>query len=99
MVRGIHRQWKQPISFTFLNGPIKAADLKKIITGAITACQNIGFKVVATVCDQGSANQAAINSLLANTKKSVYEKAQRTNISVLLLMKKKLCLCLMFHIC
>jgi hypothetical protein len=68
MVRGIHRQWKQPISFTFSNGPIKATDLKKIITGAITACQNIGLKVVATVCDQGSANQAIINSLLADTK-------------------------------
>jgi hypothetical protein len=37
-----------------------------MITGAITACQNIGLKVVATVCDQGSANQNAINSLLAD---------------------------------
>jgi hypothetical protein len=33
----------------------------------IKECQRIGLEVVVTVCDQGGANQAVINSLLKDT--------------------------------
>jgi hypothetical protein len=67
MIKGICRQWKQPFSFTFSSGPTKQLQLKDMITKVITSCQNIGLEVVATVCDQGSSNQAAISALLKET--------------------------------
>ncbi|KAK9678986.1 Transposase protein [Popillia japonica] len=75
MVKGIYRQWKQALSFSFSNGPTKSIDLKNMLVEVIRECQNIGLKVMATVCDQGSANQAAINSLLRETR----EQCQRAN--------------------
>ncbi|KAJ8910063.1 hypothetical protein NQ315_013318 [Exocentrus adspersus] len=68
MVKGIYRHWKQPIAFTASNGPIKSNELKTLIHSMIEKCQSIGLEVIATVCDQGSANQAAINMLLKDTK-------------------------------
>jgi hypothetical protein len=67
MIKAIFRQWKQPFSFTFSSGPAKSVDIKNMITEVITSCQNIGLKVVASICDQGSFNQAAINALLKQT--------------------------------
>ncbi|CAH1382038.1 unnamed protein product [Tenebrio molitor] len=67
MVKGIHRQWKQAVSFNFSSGPIKSQKLKPLLLEIIKECKQIGLEVVATVCDQGSANQAVINSLLKDT--------------------------------
>jgi hypothetical protein len=39
----------------------KSVDIKNMITEVITSCQAIGLKVIASICDQGSSNQAAIN--------------------------------------
>lgn len=74
MVKGIFRQWKQPLAFTFSHGPMKAVVLKSLIEGIIQECQNIGLKVVSTICDQGSANQAAINTLLYETKEEHHQR-------------------------
>ncbi|ENN74456.1 hypothetical protein YQE_08948, partial [Dendroctonus ponderosae] len=68
MLRGIYRQWKQPIAFTFSKGPVRPINLKKMITNLIEHCQSIGLIVIATVCDQGSTNQTAIKILLDETK-------------------------------
>lgn len=68
MLKGISRQWKQPIAFTFSNGPTDSTTLKDLIKNLIRECQNMGFNVVATICDQGSNNQAAINKLIAESK-------------------------------
>lgn len=76
MLKGLFRQWKQPIVFTFSSGPIKSIKLKEIITLVIKECHRVGLEVVATVCDQGAANQAAINSLLEKTKVEL----QRNNL-------------------
>ncbi|KAJ8972957.1 hypothetical protein NQ317_000791 [Molorchus minor] len=64
LVKGLYKQWKQPVCFTFSSGPVKTLTLKQMINTVITECQTIGLDVVASVCDQGSANRAAINSLL-----------------------------------
>jgi hypothetical protein len=66
-IKGIYRQFKQPFSFCFSHGPIKAVKLKILIQEVITECQKIGLKVVTTICDQGSANQSAINLLMKAT--------------------------------
>lgn len=67
MLKGVHRQWKQAIAFTFSSGPIKSANLKVLLIKIIQECRKIGLIVVGTVCDQGSANCAVINSLLRDT--------------------------------
>ncbi|KAJ8935141.1 hypothetical protein NQ314_012959, partial [Rhamnusium bicolor] len=70
MIKGICRQWKQPFSFTFSSGPAKSPEIKDMIKKVITSCQSIGLNVVATICDQGSSNQAAINALLKETNEN-----------------------------
>lgn len=68
MLRGVYKQWKQPISFSFTSGPVKSQVLKPLIREAIIACQDAGFNIVATVCDQSGPNCTAINGLIKDTK-------------------------------
>lgn len=68
MLRGIKRKWKQPIYYNFVNGGTKNVDIVRIIKEVIRKCHSIGLHVIATVCDQGANNQAAINFLLKQTK-------------------------------
>lgn len=63
MARGICRKWKQPVAYYFNEGGMKTDVLVKNIKEVITACQNVGLKV----CDQGTANVAAINKLYAES--------------------------------
>lgn len=44
----------------------------------IRECQSVGLHVIATVCDQGSANQAAINLLLKDTN-AIYQRKNEEN--------------------
>ncbi|XP_063226617.1 uncharacterized protein LOC134533179 isoform X1 [Bacillus rossius redtenbacheri] len=64
MVRGLKKRWKQPIAFAFIEGSTKTTDLVRCIKDVVTAVQQTGLKVVGTICDQGTSNQAAINYLL-----------------------------------
>lgn len=64
MVKGLFRQWKQPICYTFTGGPHKSLSLKDLIKVLFEKCHSIGLKIMTTVCDQGGANQAAINQLI-----------------------------------
>nr|XP_034824778.1 uncharacterized protein LOC117982524 [Maniola hyperantus] len=68
MVRGIIKKFKQPVYFTFCRGSTKADSLKAQIKTVIKEVEATGLKVVATVCDQGASNRAAINSLLNETR-------------------------------
>lgn len=63
MIHGLHKTWKQPIAFYFTRDTIKTADLKYLIKEVITALQGIGLEVLATVCDQGPTNRAAVDQL------------------------------------
>lgn len=49
LVRGIKRKWKQPVSFYFTDGGMKAADLAVTLKTNITRLQGIGLTVVDTV--------------------------------------------------
>jgi hypothetical protein len=64
MLRGINGKWKQPIAYTFSKSSTKTIDLVRILKAIIKECTEIGFKILATVSDQGSTNQAAINYLM-----------------------------------
>lgn len=68
LLKGVFRQWKQPIVFTFSNGPCKNVAIKRLLVEIIKKCHSIGLNIIATVCDQGSSNQTAIKNLLQETK-------------------------------
>ncbi|CAG9112952.1 unnamed protein product [Plutella xylostella] len=68
MVRGIIKKFKQPVSYTFCRSSTKTMSLKEQIKEIIGEIQKTGLRVVATVCDQGATNRAAINSLLEDTR-------------------------------
>ncbi|KAJ8913902.1 hypothetical protein NQ315_005699 [Exocentrus adspersus] len=63
MVRGIKKNYKIPVAIYFTKDTIKTNMLKQLIVVVIEVLQGIGFHVMATVCDQGPTNRAAINLL------------------------------------
>lgn len=78
MLKGVFRQWKQPIVFSFHNGPISAITLKRLIKDIILECFSIGLDVIGTVCDQGSTNRRAIKELLNETEE-LFTRKNETN--------------------
>ncbi|KAJ8935620.1 hypothetical protein NQ318_006463 [Aromia moschata] len=76
MIKGAVKNLVQPVSFTFSNGPIKTNKLVEAIKLVVKECQKIGLKIVASICDQGAANVAAINRLLQETKQMQTEEGQ-----------------------
>lgn len=67
LLRGIHRKWKQPIAYYFCQSATKTPQLIKCINEVITAVQTTGLKIMTTVCDQGTSNVKAINTLKEKT--------------------------------
>ncbi|KAJ3648785.1 hypothetical protein Zmor_020561 [Zophobas morio] len=63
MVRGVRRQWKQVIAYYFTSHTVSAENLRFLIIEIILQLQEVGLTVVATVCDQGPTNGAAVNQL------------------------------------
>jgi hypothetical protein len=63
MLRGLHRKWKQPVSYFFVQASMTAAELCKNLKIVIRRVLEAGFKVVTTVCDQNATNVSAINML------------------------------------
>ncbi|GLV32870.1 hypothetical protein CBL_01763 [Carabus blaptoides fortunei] len=68
MVRGLVKQWKQPVYFSFCKGMTHADSLQSQLVLVVRELQKIGLKVISTVCDQASANVKAIHDLQANTQ-------------------------------
>jgi hypothetical protein len=76
MVRGIIKKYKQPVQFTFCAETTKTIHLKKMIQTVTKKIQECGLKVVATICDQGVTNVAAINLLLKETEEMYVRKGE-----------------------
>ena len=70
MIRGLRRPWKQVLVYYFTVNTICTEYLKNLIFTLINQSQNIGLKVVSTVCDQGPTNQAAVTQLCAETNET-----------------------------
>ncbi|KAB0801097.1 hypothetical protein PPYR_05451 [Photinus pyralis] len=64
MLRGCRKKWKQPIAYAFSEHSMAQSVLVKMIKEIISQSQSIGLNVVATICDQGLTNMAAINQLI-----------------------------------
>nr|CAH7720854.1 unnamed protein product [Callosobruchus chinensis] len=64
LIRGLVRNWKQPLAYTFCKSSTKTVVLVRLIKKIIMRCQQAGLKVLCTICDQGATNQAAISYLM-----------------------------------
>ena len=58
-----------PISFNFCDGTTKSDQLQCCIKEVVKALKDAGFKVVASVCDDASTNESAINQMIQDTIK------------------------------
>jgi hypothetical protein len=68
---GIFKKWQQPIYFSFSSSSTKSFVIVDVLKQFIGEIQKCGLKIIATICDQGTANQAGINTLL-NESRSIY---------------------------
>ncbi|EFN69434.1 hypothetical protein EAG_03194, partial [Camponotus floridanus] len=59
---------KMPIGYGFCNSTTSSIQLSRCVKTWLTFLQRCGFRPKATVCDQGAANIAAINSLILETR-------------------------------
>ncbi|CAH1993713.1 unnamed protein product [Acanthoscelides obtectus] len=50
MVRGLVKNWKQPLAYTFCRSSTKSVILVRLLTKIITRCQQAGLKVICTIC-------------------------------------------------
>jgi len=69
MLRGIKKKWKQPIAYYFCNGTTKTDHLVMYIKQVISSLLTTGLQIIATVCDQGATNVAAIRRLKEETNR------------------------------
>lgn len=76
MLRGVAEKWKQPVAYFFTQGAMKTAEIMRNLKIIISKLNEIGFDIIATVCDQLSANRSAINQLIADTKADYLRKGQ-----------------------
>lgn len=68
MLRGCRKKWKQPVAYAFSEHSMAQPVLVKMIKEIISQSQSIGLNVIATICDQGQTNMAAINQLIKDTQ-------------------------------
>ncbi|CAI6351086.1 unnamed protein product [Macrosiphum euphorbiae] len=78
MIKGITKKYKQPMSYTFCQSSTNKHDLANQIRKVIQAVTSVGLKVVATICDQGTSNSAAIR-VLHNYTKEYYLRRNENN--------------------
>lgn len=71
MIRGLKARWKLPIAHFFSCGVTKSEALADIVKRTIRELVNVGLRVRAIVCDQGSTNRKAM-FLLGVTKTKPY---------------------------
>ncbi|XP_024941956.1 uncharacterized protein LOC112494523 [Cephus cinctus] len=79
ILRGVERNCMMPLTYNFCKSSTSANQLARCIEEIVQAVTNSGFKIVATVCDQGATNVSCINTLLRETRRKYFsEKTQFT---------------------
>ncbi|CAI6374112.1 unnamed protein product [Macrosiphum euphorbiae] len=68
MVRGIVKNFKQPICYSFCKSTTNRYDLANQIREVVRAVHLTGLNIISSICDQGATNTAAINILMNDTK-------------------------------
>lgn len=76
MLRGIQKNYKQPLAYTFCSATTPKMDLVVQIKYIIAKLNSIGLKVIATICDQGATNVSAINYLIEQHRQECIRNGQ-----------------------
>jgi len=63
MVQGLKKKFKLPVAYFFVHGTVSSAKLSTLIKNLIISLEEVGFKILTTVCDQGPTNTGALNLL------------------------------------
>lgn len=84
MLRGLHSGWKLPISYNFCHKVTNVAQLMRCVKEHVEKVQEAGFHIVASVCDQGTTNVAAIKELVqrSNIKRNKENRVQSQTFEV-----------------
>jgi len=82
MLRGLNTRWKMPISYNFCAKTTNTAQLIRCIKEHIHKINKAGFHIVATVCDQGASNTAAIKKLILQTRNEISKKEHKVNDNI-----------------
>lgn len=59
MMKELYSEWKIPIAYGFCQAATPYQQLIEVISDVILLAKEVGLETVASVCDQGSNNQAA----------------------------------------
>lgn len=76
MVRGLLKNYKQPVCYTFSQSATKGPELAKQLKAVISQMQGASLIVVATVCDQGTSNVHCLKLLLQETRTALLRMGQ-----------------------
>lgn len=76
IIRGLIKNYKQPVAFTFSQAATKGPELAKQLKAVIRELQDAGLIVVATVCDQGTNNVQCIKLLKQETEAQCLRKGE-----------------------
>ncbi|XP_041968614.1 uncharacterized protein LOC121725650 isoform X1 [Aricia agestis] len=85
MIRGLIKNYKQPVAYTFSQSATKGPELAKQLKAVVTELQNAGLIVVATVCDQGTNNVHCIKYLLQETRGILLRKLEEPVGNIILI--------------
>lgn len=72
LIKGGQCPWKHPIIYSFCKGATPWQTIAKTFKDIVKRLHDIGIKVIASICDQGSNNIKAINSLIFDIKRNVF---------------------------
>ncbi|KAH9645396.1 hypothetical protein HF086_000014 [Spodoptera exigua] len=75
MVRGVKKNYKQPVAYYFTQN-LNKIELKNVIKDVIRKVFATGLKILATVCDQCTTNVGAIESLITESKEMFLRKGK-----------------------
>ena len=72
MIKSLYDSYKFPVLYAFTSGREDGAKTAELVRRSISAIQEVGFKVRASVCDRPSKHLAALRILGATPDKPVY---------------------------
>lgn len=82
IVRGLYSNWKLPLAYFLTGSSMSSLILKDLIVDVIEKCFELGFNIVALVCDQGSNNYSALKHLGCCKEKPLIEIKGKTIFSI-----------------
>ncbi|XP_050293323.1 uncharacterized protein LOC126733910 [Anthonomus grandis grandis] len=70
MLTNLKRKWTHPVFYSFSHGPIKPADIIKILELILGRCSSTTLKIISIICKHKPNNIEAIKTLLRTTKEA-----------------------------